>query len=60
MPAKVEPFDGLLHVLSAERDAIRGRDLGPALVLQGIRRERRAESNVCTLRTRSLGFVRKL
>lgn len=47
MPAKIEPFDGVLHVLSTERDAIRGRDLGAALVLQGVRRERRAESNVC-------------
>lgn len=36
VPAKIEPFDGVLHVLSAERNAICGCDLGATLVLQGI------------------------
>lgn len=60
VPAKIEPFDGMLHVLSTERNAICGRDLGATLVLQGIWREWRPESNFCTLWTRSLGFVWKL
>lgn len=52
---------GFLHVLPAERDAVRRRDLGRSLVLQGTGRERRrAQADIRTIRARSLGPGRQI
>lgn len=52
---------GFLHVLPAERDAVRRRDLGRSLVLQGTGRERRrAQADIRAIRARSLGPGRQI
>ena len=64
MPSELKPYNrlqsgSLLHVLPAERDAVRSGDRRGTLVLQGGGQERQLQPDVRAVGTGSLGPARQ-